>query len=150
MRQIFPRNGVPKTLNRETIFFLKYTQSTWQMLEKQGDHFFFIKFPQQNYVLYNIIFFLLIPYYFRRKTRTRTKFWNTSVPNSVYAPPFWKKSFYVPYPYLVFGNNPSPFRFRTRFENEPVYVTFPYPYMGTGTESVRIPYPYSGVWAIHI
>ena len=134
MRQIFPQNGVPKTLNRETIFFLKYTHlffglrfkvliykaydlSTWQIGKclRNRDYFFFIKFPQHNNVLYNIIFFLLIPYCFRRKTRTRTKFskhirtkfrirttiLKKIILRSVPVPSFWKQPVSVPFPYSI-------------------------------------------------
>ena len=133
-------------LRFKVLIYKAYDLSTWQMLEKQGDHFFFIKFPQQNYVLYNIIFFLLIPYCFRRKTRTRTKFLKhirtkfrirTTILKkillrSVPVPSFWKQPVSVPFPYSICN--------RTRLRCVPI------PVHGMGKESVRIPYPNSGVW----
>ena len=74
-------------------------------------------------------------------------FRNKSALNSVFAQPFQKKSFYVPYPYWICGIQNDPFRFRTHFEIDPVPVTSPNPYLGAGTESLRNPYPYSGVWS---
>ena len=71
----------------QVLIYKGYKLLTWNMLEKQGDHIFFIKFPPTKLCVvgYDI---LLILSYFRRKTRTRTKFLKHIRTTSVYAPPF--------------------------------------------------------------
>ena len=87
-------------LRFKVLIYKAYDLSTWQMLEKQGDHFFFIKFPQQNYVLYNMIFCL---------------FRNASVEKSVPVLSFETHPYQIPYTHHHFEKNPSTFRTRTEF-----------------------------------